>query len=348
MACLSAGSTYAFTPAATSVTFAGRTGAEVVEHAKPTHSPICGCGCRKITSLFADIAEEVPVATAAVATEDIPAEVEAMDGVESTEEAHNVDRPARQQLKKKRAPKGKDLSELEVGAMVSGSVKSITNYGAFVDIGAQTDGLLHISQLSSGYVASVGEILKEGQEVEVRIISVDTGKKQVALSLMTETEAAESADQPRDRKPRQSNRRDDSAALASLSEKGWDANTFVEGTVVSTVDFGCFVRIDASVLNSECEGEMDGLVHISALATGRVNSVTDVVSVDQKVQIRVKSIAGNKVSLTMLSVEDEESKMDSSSPRQNEGAKDWKESCEKLGATMPVFKNGPLVEDRRK
>merc|ERR1712183_1004543 len=121
-----------------------------------------------------------------------------------------------------------------------------------------------------------------------------------------------------------------------------------EGTVVSTVDFGCFVKIDSSVLNSECKGEMDGLVHISALATGRVNSVSDVVSVDQKVQVRVKSITGNKVSLTMLSVEDEQSKMDSFSPAVNEGAKDWKESVEKLEATMPVFKNGPIIEDRRK
>ena len=117
-----------------------------------------------------------------------------MDGIESADEAHNVDRPARQQLKKKRAPKGKELSEYEVGSMVSGSVKSITNYGAFVDIGAQTDGLLHISQLSTGYVASVGDILKEGQDVEVRIVSIDAEKKQVALSLMTEEEATASAE----------------------------------------------------------------------------------------------------------------------------------------------------------
>ena len=289
--------------------------------------------------LFADVAT----------AEDVPAEVEAMDGVESDDEAHNVDRPARQQLKKKRAPKGKDLSEFEAGSTVKGSVKSITNYGAFVDIGAKTDGLLHISQLSTGYVASVGDILKEGEEVEVRIVSIDSEKGQVALSMMSEEEAASSAEatrQPR-RRERQNNRRDDSAVLASLSEKGWDSNTFVEGTVVSTVDFGCFVRVDASVLNSECEGEMDGLVHISALSSGRVSSVTDVVSVDQKVQVRVKSITGNKVSLTMLSVEDEESKVEASAPV-SEGAKDWKERLSAFDGEQPVFKNGPVIEDRRK
>ena len=336
-------------PATRSVAFVGRTVASSAEH---SHSAGCPCpNCprgdsRYGTALFADVAEEV-------ATEDVPAEVEAMDGVESAEEAHNVDRPARQQLKKKRAPKGKDLSEFEAGSMVTGSVKSITNYGAFVDIGAQTDGLLHISQLSSGYVANVGDILEEGQEVEVRIVSIDSAKGQVALSLMTEEEAAasaESARQPRERKPRQNKRRDDSAVLAALSDKGWDTDTFVEGTVVSTVDFGCFVRIDSSVLNSDCEGELDGLVHISALASGRVSSVSDVVSVDQKVQVRVKSITGNKVSLTMLSIEEEKSKMESAAAATAavEGAKDWKESLDKFDATMPVFKNGPVVEDRRK
>jgi len=270
-----------------------------------------------------------------------------MDGIESEEEAHNAERPARQQLKKKR--KGKDLSEFEAGSMVSGKVRSITSYGAFVDIGASTDGLLHISQLSSGYVASVGEIVNEGQEVEVRIISIDTGKGQVALSLMTEEEAASSNEsRPPQRRQRQNNRRDDSATLSALSEKGWEPSTFVEGTVVSTVDFGAFVRVGAKTLNEECEGEFDGLVHISALSVGRVNSVADVVSPDQKVQVRVKSIQGNKVSLTMLSVEDEESKSDSGPSGQFEGAKDWKESVAKLDETMPVFKNGPVVVDLRK
>mmetsp|Transcript_86986 Transcript_86986/g.242171 ORF Transcript_86986/g.242171 Transcript_86986/m.242171 type:complete len:274 (+) Transcript_86986:1-822(+) len=273
-----------------------------------------------------------------------------MDGVESEDEAHNVERPARSSLKKK--SKGKSLSEFEVGSMVKGSVRSIQSYGAFVDIGATTDGLLHISQLSSEFVGNVNEVLKEGQEVEVRIVSVDSDKGQVALSLLTKEEADASqaaVNQRRDNRPqRQSNRRDDTAVLASLKQKGWDPAAFVEGTVVSTVDFGCFVRIDASALNSECEGELDGLVHISALASGRVGNVNDVVSADQKVQVRMKSINGSKVSLTMISVEDEDSKADSFSPGSNEGAKDWKESLAKFDEKMPTFKNGPVVMEARK
>jgi predicted RNA-binding protein with RPS1 domain len=280
-----------------------------------------------------------------------------MDGVESEAEAHNVERPARKALKRK--PKGKDLSEFEIGAMITGTIKSVTNYGAFVDIGASTDGLLHISQLAAGYVASVADVVAVGDEVEVRLISIDSAKGQVALSMMSEEDEAagkKAAGARGDRPQRQQGgRRDDSAVLAALDEKGWDPATFIEGTVASTVDFGCFVRLDASLLNSECEGQLDGLVHISALRTARVNSVTDVVSVNDKVQVRVKSITGNKVSLTMLSVEEEDTKSEERGGGGGDGgrsgdmgAKDWKELVVKFDAVQPAFTNTAVVEDRRK
>jgi len=279
-----------------------------------------------------------------------------MEGVESTDEAHNLERPARAALKKKK-PAGKDLSEFSEGSTVKGTVKSIASYGAFVDIGASTDGLLHVSQLSAEFVSDVSEVVKEGQEVEVRIVKIDAGKGQIGLSMMTEEEAAASKPS-RPNNNRRNNRRDDSAVLGALNEKGWDAAVMVEGTVVSTVDFGAFVKVDASTLNSECEGTFDGLVHISSLKVGRVNSVSDVVSPNDKVQVRCKSIDGNKVSLTMLSVEDEESKAaqggrggggggftDEFDP--GEGAKDWKESVSKFDEEQPAFKNSPLIIDNR-
>jgi len=291
-------------------------------------------------ALFADVAET-----------EVPAEVEAMDGVESTDEAHNVERPARAALKKKK-PAGKDLSEFSEGSMVKGTVKSIASYGAFVDIGAATDGLLHVSQLSAEFVSDVNDVVSEGQEVEVRIVKIDSGKGQIGLSLMTEEEAASSKPS---RPAKRGGRRDDSSAvLGALSEKGWDATVMVEGTVVSTVDFGAFVKVDASTLNSECEGTFDGLVHVSALQVGRVGSVTDVVKPDDKVQVRCKSIDGRKVSLTMLSVEDEETKAAQGGKRgggggftdefdPGDGAKDWKDSVAKFEDENPVFVNTPLI-----
>mmetsp|Transcript_20124 Transcript_20124/g.50077 ORF Transcript_20124/g.50077 Transcript_20124/m.50077 type:complete len:334 (+) Transcript_20124:180-1181(+) len=299
------------------------------------------------SALFADVAEETVPA-------EVPAEVEAMDGVESTDEAHNVERPARSSIKKKK-PAGKDLSEFSEGSTVKGTIKSIASYGAFVDIGASTDGLLHVSQLSSEFVSDVNDIVSEGQEVEVRIVKIDAGKGQIGLSMMSEEEAAASKPSRPQNNRRGGGRSDDSATLSALNEKGWDATVMVEGTVVSTVDFGAFVKVDASSLNSECEGTFDGLVHISCLKVGRVGSVSDVVSPDDKVQVRCKSIDGRKVSLTMLSVEDEEAK-GAEGGRQGgggggfndgldpgDGAKDWKESVAKIEEDMPAFKNTPLI-----
>lgn len=308
------------------------------------HPAVCGCvACRGATRLFmSDVDAEVPP------------EVESLDGIESEEEAHNADRPARASLKKKRAPSGKALSEFKVGDTVSAKVKTITSYGAFLDIGATTDGLLHISNLSSGFVSEVSEFLSDGQEVEVRITNIDEGKNQVGLTLLTVEEEEAAANQPR--QPRQQRggggRRDDSGVVSALAEKGFDPAQFIEGTVASTVDFGAFVRFDASQLNSEVEGEMDGLVHISALSTGRADSVTSVVNSGDKVKIRVKSIDGRKVSLSMISVEDEEAQMERrrsfGAEPEPVGAKDWKESLSKIAAEQKDFFNGPVVVDLRK
>ena len=323
-----------------------------------SHGAFCTCpaclGGGSNTRLFssAETTEEAA---------EVPPEVEAQDGILSEEEAHNTDRPARSSLKKKRAPKGKPLSEFEVGSTVTAKVKTITSYGAFMDIGATTDGLLHISNLSAGFVSDVSEFLKEGQETEVRITNLDEGKNQIGLTLLTEAEEEEAAKQQSNRPPRKqqrnnqgNERRDDSAVAAALANKGWDEAQFVEGSVVSTVDFGAFVRFDASQLNSEVEGEMDGLVHISALTAGRAASVTSVVNVGDKVQIRCKAIEGRKVSLTMMSVEDEEAQAEARraagvfQPGMSEGAKDWKESLDKIKTNLPSFNNAPLVVDLRK
>jgi|UPI0005819F78 predicted RNA-binding protein with RPS1 domain len=326
-------------------------------------SHVAGCACAACTSpvsFHKRGCECGPCSTSALfSTEtsdaEVPEEVEAMDGITSEEEAHNVERPARKSIAKK-APKGKPLTDFNVGDTVTAKVKSIASYGAFMDFGAQTDGLLHISQLSVGYIKDVSEILKPGQEVEVRITNISAEKNQVALSMLSESEEVESkeaAEQPKRDRPQRSggnnSRRDDSGVLKGLADKGWDAAQFVEGTVVSTVDFGAFVRLDASQLNPDVQGEMDGLVHISALTAGRAASVTSIVNVDDKVQVRVKAIQGGKVSLTMVSAEDEAAqKASSGSLDQGTGAKDWKEQLEKIQSNMGSFKNTPLVVDLRK
>jgi len=72
---------------------------------------------------------------------------------------------------------------LKVGAIVEGTVKTITNFGAFIDLGDGVTGLVHISEIADGYVKSVSDYLEENQKVEVKVISVDEENKKITLSM---------------------------------------------------------------------------------------------------------------------------------------------------------------------
>ncbi|MHB9032903.1 MAG: S1 RNA-binding domain-containing protein [Anaerolineae bacterium] len=75
------------------------------------------------------------------------------------------------------------LNDLKVGSTVTGKVVRLADFGAFVDIGAQSDGLLHVSELPWGYVNKPSEVLKIGDEVEVLIVEVDARRQRISLSM---------------------------------------------------------------------------------------------------------------------------------------------------------------------
>jgi small subunit ribosomal protein S1 len=75
------------------------------------------------------------------------------------------------------------LRDLEPNDVVTGRVVRLVDFGAFVDIGARTDGLLHISQLGSGFVNHPSEVVNVGDEVQVRILEVDTRRRRISLSM---------------------------------------------------------------------------------------------------------------------------------------------------------------------
>ena len=328
--------------------------------------------------------------TVDVATE-VPEEVQALDGVLSEDEAHNAERPGRgsglHKHKKSGSPRksGKPISELEIGSTIEGTVKTITSYGAFLDIGYATDALLHVSRMSDDFTSNVEDVVKQGEVVTVRVLNVDTERNQVAVTMRSEEAEARKKQERQERQPGTDRRKErpqrsggdreaQRLALIALSEKGIDEGKFVEGEVVNTLDFGAFVRFDTSQLGEGLEGELDGLVHISAMTEGRAESVSAIVKIGDKVQVRVKGVdvEGNKVALSMITKEQESAGFErggergsgrggsgdrESRPKRSSrtmfrsdemGAGDWKESMEKLTDAMPEFKNEPIFSDKRK
>lgn len=303
------------------------------------------------------VAAEVPDAVA----DEVPADVTAMDGIASEEEAHNVDRPARGSgiaKKTRKEGKGTPVADLEIGSTVTGKVKAVMAYGAFIDIGAATDALLHVSRLSDEFVSDVASIVKVGQEVSVRIVSADAEKGQVGVSMRSEEADA------KDSKRRQGGSRGggrqqgkDTKALLALIEKGYNEDTFVEGEVVNTLDFGAFVRVDTSLLGEGLEGQIEGLVHISSLAEARVDNVESIAKAGDKVQVRVKMIdeEGGKISLSMIPKDKEQQPRKKGGRKAKQrwtaaemGAADWKESLEKFSEGQPKFNNNFIIVEKRK
>lgn len=158
------------------------------------------------------------------------------------------------------------LAEITSGQKLEGTVKKVTLSGAIVDVGAQVDGLLHISDLGQKQVARTSDVLKEGQEITAWVKKVDLTSGRLSLTL---------AEPPK------------------FTWGNLEPGLRTEGKVVRLEKFGAFVDIGA---------ETDGLVHISEMAQGRVNKPSDVVSEGQVVTVWIKDVdrKSKRISLTML------------------------------------------------
>lgn len=158
-------------------------------------------------------------------------------------------------LEREREEKRKEqLEKIAVGDKLEGTVRSIKDFGAFVDLGG-LDGLIHISKLSWDRVKHPSEVLEVGQKVQVVIEKVDKDSGKISLSYR------DLLDNPWD-----------------LAEQEFTVGSIHTGTVTRIAAFGCFVRLAAGV---------EGLVHISELAHHRVSKVDTVVSEGQEIEVKV-------------------------------------------------------------
>jgi len=163
------------------------------------------------------------------------------------------------------------LQSLEAGQVVDGTVQRITDFGAFVDIGG-VDGLVHISELAHTHVAKVTDVLSEGQEIKVEVLSVDEENERISLSYKNTLPGP----------------------WEGVEERIKEGD-IVEGTVKRIVDFGAFVEIEAGV---------EGLVHISQIANRHIGTPDEVLDIDQKIEAKVLSVSEEeeRISLSIKEV----------------------------------------------
>ena len=179
----------------------------------------------------------------------------------------------RQLLVAERAEKQKELfAKLKVGDTVEGTVKNVTDFGAFIDLGG-ADGLLHISEMSWGRVESPKKVFKVGEKVTALIKDIN-GEK-IALSMkFPETNP-----------------------WANAGEK-YAVGTVVTGKVARMTDFGAFVELEPGV---------DALLHVSQISREHVAKPADVLSIGQEITAKIVDFNENdrKISLSMKALEAE-------------------------------------------
>ncbi len=164
------------------------------------------------------------------------------------------------------------LSDLKPGDSLEGTIKKIELYGAFVDVGAERDGLVHISMLQRGKVNRVEDVVSDGQQVTVWVKSVDANSGRLELTMIEPL---------------------------ALPWKEIQPGLRLRGKVVRLETFGAFVEVGA---------ERPGLVHISELSTDYVAKASDVVKVDDEIDVVVLDVDRKKrqIRLSVKALEVEE------------------------------------------
>ena len=162
----------------------------------------------------------------------------------------------------RKAAQEKIWAEIENGKKYHGTVKSLTSYGAFVDIGG-VDGMVHVSELSWNRIKTPAEVVKVGDEIDVYVISFDPEKHKISLGYKT-------------------------AEMNPWNQfmTNYNVGDVVDAKIVKLMTFGAFAEILPGV---------DGLIHISQIADKRIGKPEDVLAEGQEVQVKITDVdAENK------------------------------------------------------
>lgn len=195
--------------------------------------------------------------------------------VKVNEDRKNVVVSRREIIEEERAEKRAELlSTIEKGSVVTGVIKNITDFGAFIDLDG-LDGLLHITDISWGRINHPSEQLTVGQELEVMVLDIDREKERVSLGLKQRFENP----------------------WEKIAEK-YPVDSEVSGKITSLVPYGAFVELEAGI---------EGLIHVSEISwTKRIARPSDVLETGQEVKAVVTDInlEDQKISLSMRQLEE--------------------------------------------
>lgn len=190
-------------------------------------------------------------------------------------ERHNIVISRRELIEEQRHQKRRDLIDtIKIGDIVRGTVKNITDYGAFIDLDG-LDGLLHITDMSWGRISHPSEILKVGENIDVMVTEIDRDRERVSLGLKQIT-----------------------ANPWKNIEAKYPVGTHIKGKVVNLVPYGAFIELEEGV---------EGLVHITEISwTKRINKPNEVLKIGQEIEAIVLGIQkeDQKISLGIRQLEE--------------------------------------------
>jgi small subunit ribosomal protein S1 len=207
--------------------------------------------------------------------------------------------------------KRKFWDNIAEGQKITGEVKRLANFGAFVDIGG-VDGLIHVSDLAWGHVHHPRDVVKEGQQVEVIVLSVDRERERVSLGYK------QTLPHPWDN-----------------IEQKYPIGSIAEGKVVRITSFGAFIELESGV---------DGLVHISQVADRHISKVEDVLNIGDMVRVKILNVKPEEKRISLSIREAGPEEVEPPTPEDSESDNEYVKN--EMTVVLGEFFPDELMEDK--